>query len=100
MGTSFRKEGGLELDLTESTGVVTESGTERRRSRESSCASRSSCEVSNGKKSLSSPPLFGWPITKAAMSRSSVSGPPKPVLSEDSDMKKHNSNVSGQLWHR
>ena len=95
MGTSFRKEGDLELDLTESTGVVKESDTERRRSRESSCASRSSCEVSNGKTSSSSPPLLGWPITKAAMLRSSVSGPPKPALSGDRDIKKHNLNVSG-----
>ncbi|KAJ8443194.1 hypothetical protein Cgig2_005745 [Carnegiea gigantea] len=94
MGTSFRKEGGLELDLTESTGVVNESDTERRRSRESSCASRSSCEVSNGKTSSSSPPLLGWPITKAAMLRSSVSGPPKPALSGDRDIRKHNLNVS------
>lgn len=100
MGTSFRKEDGLVL--TESTGLVTdsvtESGTERRRSRESgSDNGRTSFEVNLrlGKKSSSSPPLLGWPITKAAIPRKpTVSGSQLPVLADDVELKKHNSNIS------
>lgn len=89
MGTSFRKEDGL--NLTEPTGLVTESltelGTERRRSMESGS------DILSGKKSSSSPPLLGWPI-KAAIPKSVVSGSQKPVLNDDSELKKHNLNIS------
>lgn len=92
MGTSFRKEDGL--NLTESTGLVTESltelGTERRRSMESGS------DILSGKKSSSSPPLLGWPI-KAAIPKSVVSGSQKPVLNDDSELKKHNLNISGNF---
>ncbi|KAL2940449.1 Rop guanine nucleotide exchange factor 5 [Bienertia sinuspersici] len=89
MGTSFRKEEALDL---------TESGNERRRSRESSSDRRISSEVDGNlsKKSPSSPALLGWPITKAAIPKSvsTFSEPQKPVLADDSELKKHNSNIS------
>ncbi|XP_074279873.1 rop guanine nucleotide exchange factor 5 [Silene latifolia] len=88
MATSFRKDEGL--CLSESTGSVTESLTERRRS----CGSRLSCEVSTMKKSSSSPPLLGWPISKAVIPKPSILGPKKPVLDEGSKIKKHNSSIS------
>ncbi|KNA07812.1 hypothetical protein SOVF_168440 [Spinacia oleracea] len=100
MGTSFRKDDGLVL-TTESTGLatdsVTESSTERRRSRDSVSDSRPSSEVLTnlGNKSSASPPLLGWPIKKAAIPRKPiVSGSQKPVLADDSELKKHNFNIS------
>ncbi|KAH9616920.1 hypothetical protein KSS87_006479 [Heliosperma pusillum] len=91
MATSFRKD--ESLCLSESTVSVSESVSERRRS----CGSRLSCEVSTAKKSSSSPPLLGWPISKAAIPaipKPSVLGPKKPILDEGSKLKKHNSSIS------
>ncbi|XP_021732373.1 rop guanine nucleotide exchange factor 7-like [Chenopodium quinoa] len=94
MEASFRKDDGL--DLTESIESVTESSAERRRSRESSSDSRPSSEAvtNSGKKSSVSPTLLGWPIKKAAIPKSAISGSQKPVLADDSELKKHNLNLS------
>ncbi|XP_057523757.1 rop guanine nucleotide exchange factor 5-like isoform X2 [Amaranthus tricolor] len=91
MGTSFRKEDGL--NLTESNGLVTESVTESVTERRSSIEA----EVRLGKKSTSSPPLLGWPITKAAIPKppnSTVSKSTKHVLVDNLELKKHNLNIS------
>ncbi|KAK9700073.1 hypothetical protein RND81_08G215600 [Saponaria officinalis] len=77
MGTSFRKDEGL--ISAESTELVNELV-------KKSCGSRLSCEVS--------PPLLGWPISKAVIPKNPVFVPKKPILVDGSKLKKHNLSIS------